>query len=151
MKFTLPTRLLQHLAKKKNQNGGFTLIELLVVIVIIGILAAVALPSMLNQANKSKEAGAKSSVGAANRAQQAYRLEKPNFAATFAELGIGEPQVDPYGFAIGGAETTTVTTTATPTDTTLKTITGTVTIDTTTGTTTSTLSDGTEAEPEVGG
>ena len=88
MKSTLTHRLLQHLLKKK-QDSGFTLIELLVVIIIIGILAAIALPAFLNQANRARQAEAATYVGSINRAQQAFRLEKPEFARNVSDLGLG--------------------------------------------------------------
>ena len=78
----------------RQSTAGFSLIELLVVIIIIGILSAIALPSFLNQAAKAKQTSAKLTVGSVNRAQQAYRVEKPTFAGTWTDLEVGIPDQD---------------------------------------------------------
>ncbi|NER84168.1 MAG: prepilin-type N-terminal cleavage/methylation domain-containing protein [Leptolyngbya sp. SIO1D8] len=81
MKTSLKAKLLQHFLNKKKE-GGFTLIELLVVIIIIGILAAIALPAFLNQAVRARETEAQTNLGAINRAQQAYLVEFGEFASS---------------------------------------------------------------------
>jgi len=88
VKTTFEAKFWQALVQRR-QGQGFTLIELLVVIIIIGILSSIALPSFLSQANKAKEAEAKQFIGASNRAQQAYYLERSQFAMDFPSLGIG--------------------------------------------------------------
>jgi type IV pilus assembly protein PilA len=85
MKTEFKAKYLQHL-NKKNGNKGFTLIELLVVIIIVGVLAAIALPSFLNQIGKARGSEAKSNIGTINRAQQSYRLERGTFTGALTNL-----------------------------------------------------------------
>lgn len=75
-------------SKSHTNIQGFTLIELLVVIIIIGILAAIALPSFLNQSQKARFAEAKSYVGTMSRLQQAYYMEKNKFTDDITRLGL---------------------------------------------------------------
>ena len=115
----LSLRYRQQTLGKTNHNpddtAGFTLIELLVVIIIIGILAAVALPTMLDQANKAQQAGVKTHLGAYNRAQQAYYFENGNFSSTVSNLGLGIPEETKYhSYAVSEAQSLWMTVEANP-------------------------------------
>ncbi len=58
------------LRQRSQDEAGFTLIELLVVILIIGILAAIAIPSLLSQKSKAYDAQAKSLASSAQTAAE---------------------------------------------------------------------------------
>ena len=72
---------------KTKKETGFTLIELLVTVIIIGILAAVAMPNLISQVQKSRQTEAKNNLGSINRAQQSERFEEGTFVL-LADLPI---------------------------------------------------------------
>ncbi|BDM82514.1 type IV pilin-like G/H family protein [Acaryochloris marina] len=94
--------ILSYYRLRQSPENGLTLLELLVSVVIVGILSAVAVPSMFQQSLKARQAAAKSYIGSVNRAQQTYRLEFPVFANSMANLEIDLPLAsDQYTFQFG--------------------------------------------------
>jgi len=63
----------------QSEEKGFTLIELLVVILIIGILAAIAIPAFLGQRQKAKDSEAKSAVRTAASAAKSYFTDSQSY------------------------------------------------------------------------
>ncbi len=69
-----------------EKNAGFSLIELLIVVAIIGIIAAIAVPSLLTSSKAPADATAKSDLRNVMTALELYFLKNGTFPATVAEL-----------------------------------------------------------------
>ena len=78
--------MLNKLRRRAEDEKGFTLIELLVVILIIGILAAIAIPAFLNQKGKAYDSNAKSDARTAATAQETYFTDNNAYATGAAGL-----------------------------------------------------------------
>jgi len=98
----------------RNQRG-FTLIELLVVILIIGILAAIAIPSFINQRGKANDAKAKSATRTAQTAIETFYTDNNSYSATPAQLQTIEPTLNgASGLAVTGTANSYSVTTSSP-------------------------------------
>jgi prepilin-type N-terminal cleavage/methylation domain-containing protein len=110
--------------KIRKSNKGFTLIELMIVVVIIGILAALAIPRFMRSTTKAKQSEAKQLLKQIYTMQQAYRQEFDNYCLNgvtataaapnaFAQVGVEIMPSARYSYAmVAAANTFTCTATA---------------------------------------
>ncbi len=75
---------------------GMTLIELLVVIVIVGILSAVAIPSLLNHVRRSRVAEAQTALATIGRASEIFRMDFTVYPSSYTDIQFGGVHGDRY-------------------------------------------------------
>ena len=110
--------------RRRRIGAGFTLVEVMIAVVIVGLLAAVAIPAFTDSVRKSRRAEAFSALSAVQLAQERWRGNNASYASELANTatgsnppnGLGIAATTPsgyYGIAISGASATGYTVTAT--------------------------------------
>jgi type IV pilus assembly protein PilE len=69
---------------------GFTLIELMITVLVIGILAAIAVPAYNDSMRKSRRSDAMTGLAAVQQAQERWRGNNSSYSTSFSDLGVAE-------------------------------------------------------------
>ena len=101
-----------------KSNKGITLLELLIVVVIVGVLAAIAVPAYTNYMARARRADAKTGLEQLRAAQEMRRAERGGYSTNLAELqttwGVTANPVGDYNLSFAVATATSFTAQATP-------------------------------------
>lgn len=93
-------------ASARQRQAGFTLIEIMVVVVILGILAAIVVPNIIDRPDAAREAKARQDIKAVESALKLYRLDNYRYPTTEQGLAalVEKPnsQPEPRNWKSGG-------------------------------------------------
>jgi general secretion pathway protein G len=86
-----------NMTMKRRKQQGFTLIELMVVVVILAILAAIAVPKLMDRPDEARLVKAKQDIGAISSALQLYKLDNYRYPNTDQgiEALVTQPTTEP--------------------------------------------------------
>jgi type IV pilus assembly protein PilE len=89
------------------KQRGFTLIELMIAVVIVGILAAIAYPSYVNNVTKSRRSAAEAFMLSVANKQEQYLLDARRYATALTDLNLATPaEVSTYYNVVVTADNT---------------------------------------------
>lgn len=76
------------IARKSEHQQGFSLIEIMVVVVIMGVLAALVVPNVMDRPDQARSIAAKQDVGAIMQALKLYRLDHGRYPSVTEGLDV---------------------------------------------------------------
>ena len=121
--------MLERLRSRSKDESGFTLVELLVVMLIIGILAAIAIPAFFSQRDKGYDSDAKANARTVQTALETYAVDNDgdytgatlanlaNIEGTITGMDVAEPTVTDDTYSVVATSRTDTTFTISRADT----------------------------------